>query len=477
LLHPITRAAKLSVVLSSRPAPIADARDSSVLGADSLFANLSFGALLILLLSGPYELSGFWPATYDFWPQSLFLLLSAAVALLMALSPDLRPRLNTTAWLLLAFFGWNVAATLTSVYKHDSWLEVARLAGPLAVFFAVRVFYNRDRALWILGAWCLGMALVCVLPLADFAQTRFSRQTGTFYNANLFANALAMTLPVALVFPVLVGRRFGGTTRVVAFLPFFICAMGLVVTSSKGGFVAAMLALLVTAALVWRAKNATIRAVVGRNRAAFAGGTIVLCLLFAVVASKTILPRLQQVRGTDDNSTMFRVYTWRGTLEMAQAAPLLGHGPASFPHVYPRYAQAGYTRSAHQSWLQIAAESGFVSLLLIFAAMGVALKNGLKQGRSPDWPLATGLTGALVALVAHGFFDSGWSATSILIFLAVSLAILSSLGSDKEEQSATISQSRLNPFWLGAYPRCQLGQSGPRRRWARFPSLRSRKTL
>lgn len=446
-----TRAAKLWLVLSSRPAPLADARDSSVVGADSLFLSLAFGALLLLLLLGPYELSGFWPSTYDFWPQALFLSLAGAGALLLALSPESRPRMDATAMLLLAFLGWNVLASLTSVYKHDSWLEVARLSGPIAVFFAVRVLYRRDRAVWIVGAWCLGMAFVCLPALLDFGQTRFSRQTGTFYNANLFANALAMTLPVALVFPVLVRRRFGGVAFALAALPFFICALGLVVTSSKGGFVAALLALLLTVALVLRAKKSAVKTVLSRHRLAFAGGALVLGLLFTVVASKTILPRLQQARGSDDNSTMFRVYTWKGTLKMAEAAPILGHGPASFPNAYPRYAQAGYTRSAHQSWLQIAAESGFVGLLLILGAQVAALKKGLRQGRSQDWPLVAGMTGAVLALLIHGCFDAGWSATSILILLAVALAILSSLDGEAGPQPESAApQSRLSPFWLMA---------------------------
>ncbi len=436
-------------MISSRPAPELAARRGDLWGFDSLPTLLAFGALLALLGFGPASLSGFWPSTYDFWPQALFLLLGAVGALCLALSPHARARFEATAWLLLAFLGWNLISVATSSYRHDSWLEVARIGGALAVFFAVRALWTPQRALWILGAWAVGMAWVCLPALLDFVQTRNSRQFGPFYNPNLFANALAMTLPVAAILPILVRRKVNNSLLVVgSCAPFLICGAGLLVTASKGGFLAALVALLCTSLVIGRAKWAEIGTFARRNRAAVGISALALALLFAFLAAKTIVPRLQQARGAEDNSTMFRVFLWRSTLDMAGAKPLLGHGPASFPHVFARFAQAGYTRSAHQSWLQIAAESGIPALLLLLGAVAVALKKGLHRTKTADWPLVAGCCGAVVALLLHGNVDSGFQTTSILIFLSVALAVLVSLNDSapREENFA----SRLNPFWLGA---------------------------
>ncbi|MBW3635983.1 MAG: O-antigen ligase family protein [Armatimonadetes bacterium] len=436
-------------MISSRPAPELAARQRDILGFDSLPALLAFGALLALLGFGPASLSGFWPSTYDFWPQALFLLLGAVGALFLALSPRARPRFETTAWLLLAFLGWNLLSTAASVYRHDSWLELSRIGGALAVFFATRALWTPQRAIWIVGAWAVGMAWVCLPALVDFVQTRNSRQFGPFYNPNLFANALAMTLPIAAILPLLVRRKWGSSFLVaLSGAPFLICGAGLLVTASKGGFLAALIALLCTSLVIGRAKWAEIATFVRRNRVAVGVSALVLALLFAFLAARTIVPRLQQARGADDNSTMFRVFIWRSTLDMAQAKPLLGHGPASFPHVYARFAQTGYTRSAHQSWLQIAAESGIPALLLLLGAVVVALKNGLARIKTADWPLVAGCCGAVVALLLHGNVDSGFQTTSILIFLSVALAVLVSLNDSAPPQENFA--SRLNPFWLGA---------------------------
>lgn len=434
-------------MISSRPASELAAPQRHIAGFSSLPTLGAFGALLALLSFGPAYLSGFWPATYDFWPQTIFLLLSAVAALLLALSPDAKPHFEATAWLLLAFGIWNLLGVASSVYRHDAWLELARIGGALTVFFAVRALWNPQRALWILGAWVLGMAWSCLPSLADFFQTRNPRQFGPFFNPNLFANALAMTLPIAAIFPIVVRRKWDNSLVVaLSYAPFLICGLGLLVTSSKGGFLAALMAMLVTSFLVWRAKRSEIASFARRHRAVLGVSTLVFALLFAFLSAKTILPRLQQARGADDNSTMFRVYIWRSTLDIIKAKPLTGFGPGSFPHIYPRFAQTGYVRSAHQSWLQIAAEGGIPALFLLLGAIVVALKKGLARLQTADWPLIAGSCGAVVALLVHGSVDSGFQTTSILIFLTVALAILSPADAPPDEENA----SRLNPFWLGA---------------------------
>jgi O-antigen ligase len=433
-------------VLSSRPAPQPASREGNILGFDSLPALLSFAGLLLLLLGAPSNLSGSWPADYDFWPQALFLLLGAGVSLLLALSPNLKPQFNATTWLLSGFLIWNVLALPTSVYKHDSYLEVARVFGALFTFFAVSSLWRRDRAVWILGAWVLGMLWCDRVPIYEFLKFRGAGQAATFANQNMLANALAMTLPIAAILPLLV-RRFTRLGAVVALacLPFCFCALGLLVTSSKGGLLAAMIGLLVTAVLIGRAKKAELGTAVRRNRAAFAGGALLLLLLFGFIGAKTVLPRLRSAGAAQDNSSVFRTYVWRSTWEMARAKPVTGFGPGSFPHVYPQFAYVSHTRHAHQSWSQIAAESGVPSLLLLLCAIAVALAAGAKRLKTQDWPLVAAMSGAVVALLVHGCVDSGFHTTSITIMLAVALAVLAQSDAPPKE-----SAGRLNLFWLGA---------------------------
>ncbi len=461
-------------MLSTRPASNSAFQTdrAALLGFESLSSLLAFGALLGLLAVAPYTLSGFWASTYeittyDFWAQAIFLLLAAGAALLLAISPRAAPRFETCGALLLAFLGWNALAALGGIYRHDAWLELSRIFGALTIFFAIRALWKPSRAIWIVAAWLLGMTWVCVPALLDFAQTRYPRQAGPFFNTNLFANSLAMTLPMAFIFPALILRATKNQVmRIGSALPFLICALGLIVTSSKGGFLAALLALFVTAILIFRAKSAAIRVFARNHRVVLSAATLIFLLAFGALAAKTIVPRLQNARSTDDNSTMFRAYIWRSTLDMARARPVLGFGPGAFPHVYPKYARVGYTRSAHQSWLQIAAEGGFPALFLLLGAVAAALKSGAARLQTRDWPLVAGASGAVVALLAHGNVDSGFETTSIVILLAVALAILTASRNSNRNQSANSNptknegardesppqtrKSRLDFFWLGA---------------------------
>ncbi len=440
------RPAKLDSVLSTRPASVAAPASETATESASLFSVLAFGALLGLLVLAPYELSGFWTTTYDFWPQALWLLCGAGGALLLALSPDARPKLDATGALLLAVLGWNTLSLVTATYRHDAYLEAARVFGALLPFFAIRALWNEKRAPWIVAAWVLGLTWVCLPALADWVQTRYPRQAGPFFNTNLFANALAMTLPVALVLPVLAARLTAQKIwRIAAGAPFLVCALGLVVTSSKGGFLAALVGILVTTLLVWRAKSAQVRAFARQNRVILLGAAIGLVLIFGAIALKTIVPRLQNARGSDDNSTMFRAYIWRSTLDMARAKPLLGFGPGAFPQVYPRFALVSYTRSAHESWLQIAAENGVPALLLLLGAIGAAIRVGWRRLKTRHWPLVAGATGAIAALLVHGCVDSGFQTTSIVILLATALALLTA-----DNTKFSPAASRLNLGWIGA---------------------------
>ncbi|HEX8463616.1 MAG TPA: O-antigen ligase family protein [Abditibacterium sp.] len=431
-------------MLSSRPAPEVAAPDLAS-GPDSLAHRFAFGALLLLLGLGPLQLSGFWPGSYDFWPQTLFLLLSAVVALMLAVSPGSMPRFDAPALLLLAFLGWSAISVATGVYRHDSYLEMARLLGAWTTFFVLRVVWNSRRGVWIVGAWCLGLSWVCLLALLDYAQTHNTRQFGTFDNPNFFANALALTLPIALVFPIALWRRTRHALWIIGALPFLACAAGLIVTSSKGGFLAALLGLLTTISLLIGARRAQVGAMLRRHRVVFAMGSVVFLLMFGFLATKTLLPRLQQAGAAGDNSSAFRPYLWRSTLQMTAARPLTGFGPANWRHANPQFASVSYTRHAHQSWLQIAAESGWPALILLLGAIVSALKIGVSRSKSNDWPLVAGAGGAVVAMLIHGSVDSGLITTSVLLLFAAALALLTA-----HEREARIENSRLNPFWLGA---------------------------
>jgi len=437
--------------------PVVNNEAAFPLGFESWAGVGAFGLFALILLIAPYLFSGFWPTTYQYWQNSLFLALAACVSVLLALEPTTQaaPPRSRLALALLLFFAWCAISVGTTVYLHDSVLELARVGGIIACFFFARSLLHSpshapSRLAWLLGAAIIGGALICLPAIYGFATTRVTRQFSAFFNPNLFANYSAMLLPLTAG-ALLLFRRQGKQAVVGGTIVLFILFLGLFVTSSKGGLLAALCGGLVLAIAVVRAKGERVGAALRNRMPVVAAIALLVILVGGALFSQTILPRLS-TNLENDNSTMFRVYIWDATLKMAQARPLNGWGAGSFPSVFTQFANIGYTRSAHQSWLQIAAESGFPALLLLLAACGLAFANGWKALRTSHWPVAAGALGALTAFFVHNLTDSGWGIVSIGVLLMLVLAVLEAGGWGLETGKREAKSAIHWPLLLTALP-------------------------
>ena len=182
--------------------------------------------------------------------------------------------------LLLAFLGWNLVAVWAGVYPHDAWLELGRVSGGLFLYFALRALRSHIRA--ITFAAVLGACVPAVGAILDFFTSHNTRQMGggfpftvAFLNSNLFAALLAPSLLLATLLPLEAWRRTGKTgTALAACVPGALIAVSLALTSSKGGFLAALVGGAVLLAAMWRARSAAVARLARRTWADFArGGT------------------------------------------------------------------------------------------------------------------------------------------------------------------------------------------------------------
>lgn len=407
----------------------------------TLFSLLFSGALGLWLLVAPSLFCNHSPTDNNYWPTALGVLCLAVVGLFGALDKEVRFRVDGIGLGLLLFCGWNFVATLTGIYKHDAWLEMARLTGGLFVYFALRAFPQRNLS----TATCavVGAFVPATLAILNFFSTHDMRQAAGFLNANLFAALLGPTLMLSPLVPAFVWRstRSIALTRL-AFLPFVVLALALALTSSKGGFLAALVGGCVLLATTYRARKNTFQS--GLKRAWPL--VLILVVAFGLVAARTVGKRLSQAQGADDNSTQFRVYLWRSTFNMANAKPVLGFGPGSFPTAYPRFAQVSYTRTAHQSWLQIASEAGWPALILLLGTFALAVRSGWRKLKTSDWAQAACALAALCTIFVHGFFDAGWSILAILALVSVALALCA----PTEPPRAGEARGGLNWPFLGA---------------------------
>jgi O-antigen ligase len=216
------------------------------------------------------------------------------------------------------------------------------------------------------------------------------------------------------------GRRL---LRTLATLALPVVALGLALTWSRGGWLAAGAGL-----LVLLAARPTLRL---RWLALAAGATIAVTIPLLGARWAWHLERLRDLLPA--GGPFSRVAVWRVALQLVGAYPLLGTGLATFGPAYDRYgAWAGgpeYAPSAHNLLLHTAAELGIfgvVALVTLLAAGVLALIRWHRRSpaAAPERAGAAVALGATAAFLTHQLVD----VTTIAVTLTVGLFLLLGLG-------------------------------------------------
>ncbi len=192
-----------------------------------------------------------------------------------------------------------------------------------------------------------------------------SRAVGSLDNPNMLGEYLVLIIPIAVA--MVVGRK-EGLRRFPAFL--CCCALGvcLIMTWSRGAWIALILAALVFL-LMWHHRS--------------------LWLVIAGIASIPILPsvlpasiinRFASIGNMADSSTSYRVYIWRASVHMIEDNLFtgIGIGEGAWNNLYPLYALEGIGEAphSHNLFLQIWLETGVFGLLAFLAFIFLLFQAG-----------------------------------------------------------------------------------------------------
>ncbi len=335
-----------------------------------------------------------------------------------------------------AFLLWTIFSSFFSPSWYGPLHHIVYLSGCIAAFLlSARICRDPRNAAGLQWAMIGAALIVCLLSLRSYAVlhgggTEFwnammtpggqERLFGPFENPNLFSGYLVLSiLPTLSAYLIVRGRLF----VLIAGISFIMQVACILLTGSKFG--AASLGLGTT---IFFAIMIYIRAFDKGHLKRLA--IMILLLVPVIFAFKGPLTgRISEAgtEGTQTHSASFRVYTWQATWNMIKANPFVGVGPGMFETSFPRYAIAGPTTHAHQTYLQLAAESGLPAMVFFVLAVGsiayLNRKSAFRRWTKCSRTSVASTDGRILSWEDVAHFSS-WQITGVAIMgsLAASLA-------------------------------------------------------
>lgn len=318
----------------------------------------------------------------------------------------------------LVFLGTALLSTTTSIDPVASTTELARLA---SVVMMIVILERLCRTPKVMRRVLMAVFASAVVPaLVGLQQSLggagravidgYSRVTATFTHPNSFAMYLAflVVMGVALVpqvrwrwrWPALAALALGGTL--------------LLLTFSRGAWIAAGVGLIAVGALHGR-----------RTAAAIVVLVVLLTLTPAVGARFGDLDEEVKDSGATGNSLVWRMGYWKQAIELAKEHPVTGVGPRMVA------AATGGGKLPHNDYVRALAEEGLLGLasytLLLASFVAVARRAWLRARPGLERAVASGFVGCTATLIVVSITDNVISQGVVLWYYAAFAAAASAV--------------------------------------------------
>ena len=449
-----------------------------------LDAGVEAGILAILLLS-PIPFGSVEP-----WAQagveSLIALTAGMWIVRMLISGHLAVRATPLLWpgvAMLVFIGAQLLLPGGSVSPYATRESFRLFAAYLAFLLvlsahlvtsprimrlvSILVFWGVGLASWGLVNRALGRELVLWIEKDAYQ----GRLVSTFVNPNHQALYFAILLFLALGVLLRPARRSsrpsatgtavpgaGPAARTLFAGAAVVLVVALVLTASRGGVASALVGALTVGALALagRVQN---RVLVG-----LAGGLGAFAVFMAWFGADALLERLAVLAREPFGDLRWEI--WRSALRVAGSAPILGVGLGAFEDATIGHRPLGLTEGyrvdyAHNDYLQLLAEGGVISVLILGWAAWVWLRFVVGRWRSRQDLVVRGLVmgglGAVSAIAFHSALDFGLHMPANALLAVALLALLPAVVTLRAHRTGLQVDLTEWRWGLGLRPRLAIG--------------------
>ncbi len=384
---------------------------------------------------------------------SLWVALALLVGLALAFGRERFATFRLQTVLLILLGGWFALTCYTAELPELSakWLDVF-LKIILISVITTGLITTRKRFDFLMTVIAFSLGLLGLknglFAIAAGGAQFLNGPGGFMIDRNAFAVALNMAIPL-LVGVALTTEYKALRLAALGLVPF--CMITIFCTFSRGGLLTLGV---VGAMLIWRTRKPVLAMVV----LAIGIGA------FSYTASDRLKAKYAERSATissfeEDASALGRIRSWGVAIRMWADHPITGVGPRNFTLLYRRYGDTDSVHVAHNSYLQMLAETGlpgftlFVSLLVVSLLRLEMIRFRDKKGWAGSW--ASMMQVAFVAFATGGLlldmalFDLLYQ----LVALTVSLEL--AMAATKQEGAPAPAVEDSAPWWR------QARQTGP----------------
>jgi O-antigen ligase len=291
-------------------------------------------------------------------------------------------------WAVLAFVLYALARCPLVEVPYVGRQQLTHVLVYAAWYFIVLGNLNRRESATMVTMTLLAVGLaLSFLAMFQFAthypriwgeprpEAYLQRGSGTFINPNHLAGYLGMLVPLALSYLVL--SRFSATIKVMLAYIALAMLVGIVVSVSRGGMIAAGVGLVVMCLVLVLQREFWLPAVLI--------GCLLLALGIGLTSQFTSVQQRFAMAVQGDTLDDERVFYWQGARELFARNVIWGVGPGHFDVEFPRVRPPKIQMRpeyAHNDYLNTLSEWGLAGLAIIAAACGCLYWGAIKTWRA-----------------------------------------------------------------------------------------------